>query len=242
MPQHDSNRKDPPPDHCRWPRAPILSGESLCEGATWWGGLGRIERFDVREGFVYDWPVASDFFFRKEQAGGGVLVDTGAHTLDLLLWWLGDHEEVQYEDDALGGVEANCKLYLRLRSGAAGVVELSRMRKLRNTFRIYGERGMLEVACGFPCPTRIETASGELVLEGNVKSVTAPSSVSFLDMVRRQLEDFVDAIIEERPPFGAAEDARPSIALIESCYDRRRDLDLPWVRPDGVTERPCSTR
>jgi predicted dehydrogenase len=60
------------------------------------GILGPVESFDFREGNIYSWPVASDFFFRKETAGGGVLFDTGAHTLDLLLWWLGDVESFQY--------------------------------------------------------------------------------------------------------------------------------------------------
>ena len=51
------------------------------------GYLGTINSFDIREGFVYNWPVASDFFFRKETAGGGVLVDTGAYTMDTVQWW-----------------------------------------------------------------------------------------------------------------------------------------------------------
>ena len=52
------------------------------------GVLGDIRRFDIREGFVYEWPVTSDFMFRRE-AGGGVLADTGAHVLDMALWLLG---------------------------------------------------------------------------------------------------------------------------------------------------------
>ncbi len=109
------------------------------------GLLGRIRRFDVREGIVYNWPVASDFFFRKETAGGGVLIDTGAHTLDSLLWWLGDVRSLDYFDDNYGGVEADCLLQLQMESGATGVVELSRTRKLRNTAIIEGDRASIEV-------------------------------------------------------------------------------------------------
>ena len=46
--------------------------------------LGEIERVDIREGFVFNWPVASPSFFAP--ANGGVLLDAGAHTLDLLAW------------------------------------------------------------------------------------------------------------------------------------------------------------
>jgi predicted dehydrogenase len=65
------------------------------------GLLGEIESFDFSEGAPYSWPVASDFMFRRD-AGGGVLFDTGSHTLDLLLWWLGEPETVEYSDDDQG--------------------------------------------------------------------------------------------------------------------------------------------
>jgi len=55
------------------------------------------------EGNVYSWPVASDFFFRKETAGGGVLMDTGVHTFDMLLWFFGEISDLDYRDDAFGG-------------------------------------------------------------------------------------------------------------------------------------------
>src|SRR5262249_523916 len=123
------------------------------------GVLGQINSFDFREGSIYNWPVASDFFFRKEAAGGGVLIDTGAHTLHCLLHWLGDFASVDYFDDAEGGVDANCLMKLRLRSGVCGVLELSRTRKLRNTAIIYGDRGVLEVALGSNDPLKLSMPS-----------------------------------------------------------------------------------
>ncbi len=107
--------------------------------------LGPIQSFDFQEGVVYDWPVASDFFFRKDTAGGGVLIDTGAHTLDSLLWWLGDVASFEYYDDNYGGVEADCRLFVTMASGAHGIVELSRTRFLRNSAILRGERGEIEV-------------------------------------------------------------------------------------------------
>ena len=50
------------------------------------GLLGRINSFDVREGSISSWPMASDFSLRREAAGGGVLINNGSHTLDLILW------------------------------------------------------------------------------------------------------------------------------------------------------------
>jgi predicted dehydrogenase len=66
------------------------------------GQLGRILGFDLRDGGVFSWPLASDYLLRRDAAGGGVLMDLGVHDLDLLMWWLGDYESVVYRDDSVG--------------------------------------------------------------------------------------------------------------------------------------------
>jgi len=109
------------------------------------GTLGKLESFDFAEGNVYNWPVSSDFFFKKKTAGGGVLFDAGAHILDLLLWWLGEVDSYEYLDDAEGGVEADCLVKLKMKSGVEGTVDLSRTRNLRNTALIRGEFADLKV-------------------------------------------------------------------------------------------------
>ena len=66
------------------------------------GALGEVESFDVREGECFHRRPSrnhprraagtgqfSPAFWNRETAGGGVLLDTGSHTLDTLTWWLG---------------------------------------------------------------------------------------------------------------------------------------------------------
>ena len=72
-------------------------------------------------------------------------MDTGAHTLDLVTWWLGEVASLDYRDDAEGGVEADCVLQCNMASGATGRIELSRTRELRDTIRINGTKGFVEV-------------------------------------------------------------------------------------------------
>jgi nucleoside-diphosphate-sugar epimerase len=72
-----------------------------------------------------------------------VLSQSGADILDLIGWWLGPLVVESLVDDSLGGVEAEA--VLRLRAGAAsGVVELSRLRRLRNSVVLTGGRGRVE--------------------------------------------------------------------------------------------------
>lgn len=188
------------------------------------GMLGGIESFDFREGGVYNWPVATDTTFRKGTAGG-VLFDTGAHTLDMLLAWLGDFERVEYFDDSRGGVDANCRLDLTLKSGVRGVIELSRTRNLRNTCIIRGERGEIEIGVGPRGPVAIR--SGAFELSGAPQVVNEPEPTP-LEQTRLQMEEFAGALAggADCPLF--AEHTLESIRLYDACKREVRSLDLPW--------------
>ena len=193
--------------------------------------LGNIVSFDFRQGSIFSWPVASDFMFRKETAGGGVLVDIGTHILDLLLWWLGDYRSVTYYDDAIGGVEADCEIHLQLQRGVSGVVELSRTRNLRNTYIIHGERGIVEVEAGFDPLIRLKIKNTDFVLSGSVMRGTA-SDKSGRDIFLRQFEDFGDAILSRREPFVPGQEGKRVAELIEACYASRQPLPQPWLFPE----------
>ena len=193
------------------------------------GLIGDIISFDVREGSVYSWPVTSDSFWRKEKAKGGVLIDTGAHTLDLLLWWLGDAEitNIDYKDDADGGVEADCIANLSLNNGASGIFELSRTRLLRSTAIIKGTKGMLEIALTH---NKIQAHPLSLLsheFEG-IKASKLPEH-GHIGLFVAQLKEWLFSIKEKRRPFISGVDSLPSIRLIERCYNKRKKWSLPWV-------------
>ena len=206
----------------RWVKAALASG-----------ALGRVESIDVREGFQYGWPVASDFFFRRDSAGGGVLIDTGSHTLDQLLWWLGEVAVVSYRDDSHGGVEADCELEVELAGGGHGLVELSRTRRLRNTAILRCSRGEIEV----PLHGNALTARPRRLLAAthDGRSGVGLPAQDVADLFTAELGDWLGAIARRSSPeVDGAEGAR-AVALIEGCYSRRRPLVHRWV--DGVAPR-----
>ena len=151
----------------------------------------------------------------------------GVHFIDLLLWWLGDYDSVEYFDDAMGGVEVDCEVHLRMKCGASGLVELSRNRDLRNTCFIRGERAILEVGF-FDRRVSFRINNEDLVLTGRVTRDSADDNVS-QDAFRRQLDDFADAIRNHRQPFVPGPEGRRAIGLIEACYASRQVLRQPWV-------------
>jgi predicted dehydrogenase len=201
------------------------------------GLLGEIRRFDLRQGVIPRWPFATDFLLKKEMAGGGVLADFGVHVLDLLLWWLGDWTEVEYRDDALGGVESDCEMRLTLGSGVAGTVEISRTRNLRNTCVFEGERATLEAGIWDSDPEiRLSIADREVALAGHARREGGPG-LNFADVFVRQIDDFARAIRGRREPFVPGAEGRRSLALIEACYERRQPLVFPWSIVPATRER-----
>jgi predicted dehydrogenase len=193
------------------------------------GGLiGQINSFDIQEGCVYNWPVASDFFFRRDKAGGGVLMDTGAHVLDSMLWWLGDCTTESYEDDAHGGVEADCRAIVKTESGASGLISLSRLRDLRNTAIIHGKKASLEISM-LNNEIKLTTADKRDELLGTARTAgTNERGQNTLDLFVRQLEEWFKAIRGEPSECVTGDEGRRSIELIESCYAQRRMVLQPW--------------
>lgn len=192
------------------------------------GLIGPVRRFDLRQGVITRWPFASDFVLKKETAGGGVLADFGVHVLDLLLWWLGDWTEVEYWDDAQGGLESDCDMRLTLRSGASGTVEISRTRNLRNSCVFEGERATLEVGVWDSDPLiRLSISGSEISLAGQART-PGSSGLDFREVFIRQIDDFAAAVQEGREPFVPGREGRRSLDLIDACYAKRRFLELPW--------------
>jgi predicted dehydrogenase len=193
--------------------------------------LGKLASFELHQGVIPRWPFATDFLLHKETAGGGVLADFGVHVLDLLLYWLGEWESVDYRDDARGGIESDCELDLRLRSGLAGTVEVSRTRNLSNTCLFTGDRATLEVGIWDPDPPIVLRSAGrEVALAGRAQR-EGSAKLAFPDVFVRQIDDFAAAIREGREPLVSGREGRRSLALIEACYAARRPLELPWAEP-----------
>ncbi len=205
------------------------------------GMLGPLVSAEFEEGGEYTWPVASGFFWDRARAGGGVLIDTGAHVLDQLIWWLGDPVDVSYEDDSLGGVEANCRLALALPQGDSTfpvTVTLSRTHALANRAYIVGTDASLVVDSAdtvgvnlYRNPEGMDEgvhADWTCGVEETISPISSEPPViqNYFDL---QLDDFATALIDRREPRASGAEALRSVKLIDSCYAHRKDMVLPWV-------------
>jgi predicted dehydrogenase len=202
----------------------VVAAKRLLAG----GALGKILRWTVLEGRVYDWPVASDFFFRRETAGGGVLIDTGAHTLDMLLWFFGAVKDFTYQDDSFGGVEADCEIRMTMLEGSEGYVELSRTRNLPGILEVEGTEGRLVLDFGnnrCVLSTAPFGAKLPLVMTGDYSPFGADLGTALIAL---QLDDWLGSIEQKREPMVTGEEGRRAVDFIENCYAHRRPLEKPW--------------
>jgi predicted dehydrogenase/nucleoside-diphosphate-sugar epimerase len=226
----------------------LLPSARLLRAALDSGALGRPVGFDIECGGAEGWPSTTLGNMRKDSAGGGVLIDMGSHVLDQLLSFLpGAVEVLDYRDDALGGIEADCELRLRIdRDGAPveGRVALSRVRGLRNTARVACERGTLELPFGendrvWILPRGLALADpasgGPRPYSLQARWADAPE-INGYGAFRAEVDDWLEAIGSGRPPRLDGRSALPTVRLIEECYRRARPMHLPWVE-EGLRRR-----
>jgi predicted dehydrogenase len=203
------------------------------------GLLGAVRSFRFLNGEPYDWPAQTASPFNRAEAGGGVLIDIGAHTIDLLLWWLGEVADVQYQDDAMGGVEANCRMYLKMISGAEGIVQLSRDFVLPNRYVIECEKGWIVYMCDVVDRIEWGLYDSDYGLNAEIRMMTArtqttmrelgPAVSGYYDCFAAQLENVVAAIRGAETLCVSGTEARKCVALIEQCYNNRKLLGMPWL-------------
>jgi UDP-N-acetyl-2-amino-2-deoxyglucuronate dehydrogenase len=175
--------------------------------------------------------------------GGGVLVNQAVHQLDILTWLMGpigrvssevanlNHPEIEVEDTAVA--------VLRFQSGALGSIVTSNSQNpgLWGQIHIHGSNG---------ASIGVQTDGGSTFISGITQAVEAPindlwtipgeshllagwqaedrARAASLEVMTHyhalQIQDFVQAILEDREPMVTGEAGRNAVALIEAIYAR----------------------
>lgn len=203
------------------------------------GTLGKPISFEWKEGGPFNWPAASPSFFQKSASPGGVFADIGTHVLDLLLWWFGEPESFDYEDDAIGGIEANARLRLRFGNGVTGLLRLSRDTAIPNGTRIRFERGSVWFQGASAESVVVQLDGCSHVLRSGLHKAPAFAAgvgTGFGQPARTYSQSFMEQILnlcrairgEESLIVPGAAAAR-GMDLIERCYAARRRMLMPWL-------------
>jgi predicted dehydrogenase len=193
------------------------------------GALGALRRVVCFEGEVFDWPAASGTYFGRASGGHGVILDRGAHQVDLLCWWLGEGELLECLHDSTGGSEATASLKLRFGSVEAEV-HLSWLAKFPNNCTIQGERGGVELGIYEQDRFRV-TGEG-----GRPREVRVPGGKTQVALAGTLLSNFIQVLREGAAPLIPAADVLPSLRILDACYRTGRNFDEPWLMPAFLEE------
>ena len=193
------------------------------------GSLGQVHSITFHEGAEFNWPTTSGFYFNRAISTKGILLDIGAHVVDLICWWLGGKPAlIESFTDAVGGIEATVALRLE-HGGTSCEVRLSRLTKLSNMFRVEAERGSLMGDVYDPLRLRrVDPSGSEQILQIKSKGNT------FAGLAQRLVDNFLQSIAGLEQPLIPAAEVIDSLILIEEAYHRARPFPMPWYSAQEV--------
>lgn len=196
------------------------------------GGLGRVFLASAQVKWYRPPEYYSESRWRGTWAldGGGALMNQGIHTIDLLLWLLGDAEriyartrtalhEIEVEDtvvaclDFAGGAVATFEATTAAYPGFPRRLELT---GTEGTVVVEGDRVTHVGLRTPPAEPPPESASGAAPAAG----VAAVADASGHRII---LEDFIEAMRTGREPLCGAVDGRRSVATVEAIYRSARE-------------------
>jgi predicted dehydrogenase len=196
------------------------------------GYFGTVRRFVHQFGTPGGWAPLSAYNLNRSAAGGGVLVVTGTHFLDRMLYLWGYPDEATLEDDSLGGPEANCRatfVYYRPGGRIDGTVRYSKTVKLPPGMVVETDRGYVLLGDG--------DESGIVFREHGRPSIeqvirpTGPSPYSKDSSIfQRQIEAFVSAVRQKQRPMVNEVEGTESLRLLKQLYANRRPADTEWYK------------
>ena len=210
--------------HVRRHMPATRAAKALIESGT----LGHLTSIDWFEGGPFAWPVASPTYFSVEQSGGGVLPDIGTHVFDLLRWWLGPPRLLDYADDAMGGVEANCAVRLDF-DGCEATVRLSRDWERPNRVLIRGEMGNLAWTINEPEVLELTLHRGGRLPATVDLRRSGDAALDFIGCYEAEIADVAASARTGDSPAVPGRAGLDAVALVEACKAAARPMHMPWL-------------
>jgi predicted dehydrogenase len=163
-------------------------------------------------------------------SGGGVLIDNGAHSVDIVRYFLGPVADVQaVEGKRVQGltVEDTVRLSLRSKAGVMGNIDLSWSinKELDSYINVYGSNGTVSI--GWKESKYRQVGSRDWVVFGK--------GYNKVQAFRSQLENFAKSIKGDEMLLITAEDALASVQVIEAAYASMKQSN--WVAVNGAGKK-----
>ena len=226
----------------RWYAPSLRVKQAITDGKIGQPALGTVLMLGWRDKAYYN----SDAWRGTwDTEGGGVLVNQSPHQLDLLLWYMGEAEEVYGVWKNLNHpyieVEDTAAAIVKFKCGAIGNILVSNSQKpgIYGKVHIHGSNG---------ASVGVQTDGGAMfiagqsgILEPPVNDLwTIPGEEHLLEKwkqedgaffntidptvhyMKLQISDYLDALDEGRQPMVTHEDGRKVVQLFQAIYESNR--------------------
>jgi len=244
----------------RWYHPVIRVKEAIDAGKIGKPVLATVTILGWRDKAYYD---ADAWRGTWKMEGGGVLVNQSPHQLDIMLWYMGEVDEVygiwRNLNHSYIEVDDTALAIVKFRSGAIGNILVSNSQKpgIYGKVQVHGDNGasvgvqtdggamfiagMTGVA--EPPVNDLWTVQGE---EKMLKKWVAEDTETFnsydpaVHFMQCQIEDFLNAIRDEREPAVSGDDGRNTVELFSAIYRSSRDnapVKFPLKHESGLDGR-----
>ncbi len=199
------------------------------------GRLGRILLAEARVKWYRPREYYADSRWRGTWAldGGGALMNQGVHTVDLLLWLLGDVVSVQARTAAMLHdieTEDTAIAMLEFASGAMGTLlaTTAAYPGAPRRVEITGSEGTAILEHDRLLAIDLRGAQEQIAGEEMGDRNPSANSPAVTDVRGHQsaIEDFIRAVKENGPPACDGREGRRSVALIEAIYKASRHPEI----------------
>ncbi|HKK42440.1 MAG TPA: Gfo/Idh/MocA family oxidoreductase [Bacteroidales bacterium] len=227
----------------RWYEPARRVKDAIDKGKTGKPVLAEVTMLGWRDRAYYD---SDEWRGTWTQEGGGVLVNQSPHQLDLLLWYMGEVDEVygiwKNINHPYIEVDDTAVAIVKFRNGGVANILVSNSQKpgLYGKVHVHGENG---------ASVGVQTDGGAMFIAGST-SVAEPSvndlwtvpgeerllagwTASDTELferidptvyyIQRQIEDYAEAIRLGREPLVTGEDGRRTVELFTAIYRSARD-------------------
>jgi predicted dehydrogenase len=157
---------------------------------------------------------------KKESAGGGTLITQGSHTIDIMLWALGEpkfvigkvdtvkFKNIEVEDVGFGIVEFENGVYAQINNSSFVKPPMSVL-KIKTELKIFGEKGRCYYKGVWPFSS--------LKWKG-VKKYKIKKDTKGISHYGRSAKAFGDWVLHDKPYFNTVEESSKALILITALY------------------------